>query len=449
MTKRAIIVIMLTLAAFFTRAQTNTNNYQLLWEISGKGIKQPSYLFGTIHLNDSRVFNLPDSAIIAFNSVDAFAMEVHPDSMMNYLLNNMDVFTEANFKFSDHMDYEQYRDLQTEVREVTGIDDLRLDDHNIDMLRNVIQGNLAKGEETTILDVHFFRMSQMQKKSGYSLEPIEVQLEVLNDKSFLKDLEDIRMYLGLGQDYEAMMDTMMQLYLAGDIDAIDRYMNDYDDTAYIQALLYDRNELMAENIQQIMKRESGFFAIGAGHLGGTKGVVQLLRNAGYKMRPVKATYTGLADEFTYEADTTTGWAFHLIEEYGYGMDFPGKPAFVDNLKGQDLAGYLYIDMRDMTTYFTMQMEIPVTIDSTNYPIFRDAMLVGISQQLGTEGDLEMTEVIRDGVPGVHVLMPVGDITAYADLLFHGNHIIMSMVGREKGTVPAELVNRFLSSFEKE
>src|ERR1044072_4867509 len=51
----------------------------LLWEITGNGIKKPSYLFGTMHVSSKLVFNLPDSFYYAIKNVDAVALELNPD----------------------------------------------------------------------------------------------------------------------------------------------------------------------------------------------------------------------------------------------------------------------------------------------------------------------------------------------------------------------------------
>jgi uncharacterized protein YbaP (TraB family) len=67
----------------------------LLWRISGNGLSKPSYLYGTIHLTDKRVFNFGDSLYAALESSAGYAMELDPDSMMVYYIND-----ESKDKFS-------------------------------------------------------------------------------------------------------------------------------------------------------------------------------------------------------------------------------------------------------------------------------------------------------------------------------------------------------------
>jgi uncharacterized protein YbaP (TraB family) len=57
-----------------------------------------------------------------------------------------------------------------------------------------------------------------------------------------------------------------------------------------KVLLYDRNKIMAQRIAVMAKEQSIFVAIGAGHLGGQKGVLRLLKKNGLKIRPVLLKY---------------------------------------------------------------------------------------------------------------------------------------------------------------
>src|SRR6187399_123739 len=51
----------------------------LFWEITGNGLKKPSYLFGTMHVSSKMAFHLSDSFYYAIKSVDAVALELNPD----------------------------------------------------------------------------------------------------------------------------------------------------------------------------------------------------------------------------------------------------------------------------------------------------------------------------------------------------------------------------------
>ena len=54
-------------------------------------------------------------------------------------------------------------------------------------------------------------------------------------------------------------------------------------------LIYDRNLIMAERFYTHIKEQSMFYAVGAGHLGGEKGLLRLLKKRGLKVKPVQLT----------------------------------------------------------------------------------------------------------------------------------------------------------------
>src|SRR5690242_17546253 len=69
-------------------AQTDKNN-SVLWQISGNNLSSPSYLFGTIHITDKRVFNFQDSVLSKLKQCEVTAFELNFDSASGRILNNV------------------------------------------------------------------------------------------------------------------------------------------------------------------------------------------------------------------------------------------------------------------------------------------------------------------------------------------------------------------------
>src|SRR5262245_45784864 len=105
----------LTLVCFFSchvlfAQQANS----LLWEISGNGLQSSSYLFGSIHLTDERVFNLPDSVLPKMKQCDAVLCELDLDSAMNdWIVAGM---KKARKKVSDILSQEEIEHLQKKFK---------------------------------------------------------------------------------------------------------------------------------------------------------------------------------------------------------------------------------------------------------------------------------------------------------------------------------------------
>jgi TraB/PrgY/gumN family len=103
MKKIILLPVLLFAAPLF--AQKQLEEKTLLWRISGNGVKAPSYLYGTMHLRDSRLFNFYDSLYTALEQCDRFAMEIQPDSLTNGLLQDIN-FTKVLFNRADEEDDE-------------------------------------------------------------------------------------------------------------------------------------------------------------------------------------------------------------------------------------------------------------------------------------------------------------------------------------------------------
>src|SRR6478672_107084 len=76
-------VLLLIVAIFpfllFAQPKIKDKKYQsLLWEISGNGLKKPSYLFGTMHVSNKLAFHLSDSFYNAIQHTDMVALELNP-----------------------------------------------------------------------------------------------------------------------------------------------------------------------------------------------------------------------------------------------------------------------------------------------------------------------------------------------------------------------------------
>src|SRR5687768_10381951 len=75
---KLLLLIIIPLHSISQRV-TEKKYPSLLWEITGNGLKKPSYLFGTMHVSSKLAFHLPDSFYHAIRSVDAVALELNPD----------------------------------------------------------------------------------------------------------------------------------------------------------------------------------------------------------------------------------------------------------------------------------------------------------------------------------------------------------------------------------
>lgn len=269
----------------------------LLWEITGNGMKKPSYLFGTMHISDKLVFHLGDSFYNAIRSVDVVALESNPDnwqdnysesvffrsrdndylgSMMRYAganLNNRLLIT--SFAIDNNMEAIKAA-LAVEPALVNGL------------LYRTYGSRMADFEEDTYLDMHIF---QTGKKLGKKLAGVEDFKE--SEKLVIEAYRDMFKTQQKKKSYDfedryTNPKKMEEAYRKGDLDALDSLdALEVTSDAFQEKFLYKRNEIQARNIDSILKRSSLFVGVGAAHLPGKRGVIDMLRQMGYTLRPVK------------------------------------------------------------------------------------------------------------------------------------------------------------------
>ena len=272
---------------------TSSNPNQLLWKISGRKLKKPSYIYGTYHSNDPRVFKFSDSTYSVLLRSEAIVIEADIYSMF------AELDTRANTpKFEFDAAGTPYTTSKRATKTNYGSEDGR----------------------PQFLDLYLQLLAYNLNKKCYTLESIEDQLAAyaLINKSRI---------LGIISPTEKIsQEKVMEIYLSGNIERIremmERQLSDTKD-AY-QWMITERNFIMADGIDTLCKKNSLFIAVGAAHLAGPTGILKILKDRGYKVQQVNATYaeepTRSAKEiqkqnsFTY-ADPTSG----------ISVQFGGKP----------------------------------------------------------------------------------------------------------------------------
>lgn len=274
-------------------AQTINYDNELLWEISGNGLSSKSYLYGSLHSNDKRLFRLSDSTYFAMDKAQAFVLET-------------DLFS-------------LFEDWDTRREDVKV---------HFDNKGNPYTGT-NKASKTTygsedgmpqFLDAYFQEYCYNSGKKFYPLESVEDQLDLISNWNG-PEFNGVN-YNSLNNTQEKMIDY----YVKGDIYTLDRMMQTnlslfpgmYDD------LIVKRNEIMLKGIDSIIKKQSTFIAVGAGHLSGEKGLINLLRKKGYKLRKVTASYAEVDPKEKQQVRSIKNYVY-VNDTVGFVANFPGKP----------------------------------------------------------------------------------------------------------------------------
>ncbi len=275
----------------------NNKKYpSLLWEISGNGLKKPSYLFGTMHVSDKLAFHLGDTFYNAIKSAEVVALETNPETWQDDY--SKSAFFGARGKGSGNMGRGDWQAATDNMRITT----FAIDSYDeaiksaLSVEPSMINGMLyrtdgtrtADFEEDTFLDMYIF---QVGKKLGKRLSGVEnfEESEKLVMEAY-KDMIRDQNRKKKSYDMEGMMTNpkkVEEAYRRGDLDMLDSLeaMTVFSD-AFQEKFLYKRNDIQANSIDSIIKKQSLFVGVGAAHLPGKRGVIEMLRQKGYTLRPV-------------------------------------------------------------------------------------------------------------------------------------------------------------------
>ncbi len=257
----------------------------LLWEVSGKGLKQPSFLYGTIHLQDKRVFAFGNTVTKIFDTCRAYAMEVNMDEIDAVALAKSFMLEKP---LSEILDEAKYKKLDSLMKLRTG--------GGVGMYNNMkpffMAGELVKAYEHQDmpfpLDLDLFKKAKKKKKKLVGIEKIGEQLAAVNKMTIEEQADMIIDGLVDWDKSMKLYDDMVKVYLQQDIAQLKELMKDTTlPKSFETALLTDRNKVMAHRIDSIIQMQPTFNAFGAGHLYGKDGVIELLKQKGYAVKPVK------------------------------------------------------------------------------------------------------------------------------------------------------------------
>ncbi len=263
----------------------------LLWKISGAGLSKPSYLFGTIHMICADDFVWTNVMQKAFGSAEKLCLEMDLDDPGLAMEAMMGMMATDGKTLKSYFTPEQYAKLETLLKGQTGGMGLEM----LQMMKPVMLLSMLSSKGVTCDSTLSYEMVLMEKaKAGdkelIGLETAGEQLSALNSIPTDSVVAQIVAFLdGKEEGGSKELRAMTEAYKAQNLSALDTLINNsmsLGDASSKGALLDDRNGRWIARMTDRMKGSSVFFGVGAGHLPGSKGVIQLLRKAGYKVEPV-------------------------------------------------------------------------------------------------------------------------------------------------------------------
>lgn len=412
----------------------NKSHYSLLWKISGKGMAKPSFLFGTMHVEDRRVFNFSDSVMLALQSCPRFALEVQPDSAISKVLQlasgaNMDQLKKM---FTD----EQLKKLEQKYKAKGG---QSLDDANPIALDVVLNPKERHADDMqSFIDAYLYGIARTLNKKIYGLEDPGPQID-----RYFASPEALKMRLlgALDDDAELYQkrsrEEMVKIYSSGDINKVYDYLKG---TPLVDSVILARNQVMASSIIKNMQEEPIFSAVGAAHLPGPGGVIDLLQKAGYTVTPVKATFTGVAATFHVDY-LKVDWVKFTDAAKGYEVSFPGNPLPV-KVAGEPYE--MYGDIANELYYgaYAVHKGIP---SQPMTPAAAFASTVDFFKTIKRDSIISKKEFDYQGYPAAELMMKAMTQYIRMRLVFANNLMYHFYVSSVSDKLDQPAISRFFNS----
>jgi uncharacterized protein YbaP (TraB family) len=335
--KRYFVLAASLLICFFAQSQGKPNPKKypsLFWEITGNGMKKPSYLFGTMHVSSKLAFHLSDSFYIAIKNSDVVALETNPETWQE----DMDSFDFSSFYGAGYpRRYLSYGEMPSDY---FNIRTLRIGKYEKklemamfskpSMINNLLYRSLSDYtsdfEEDTYLDLYIYQTGKRLGKKVAGVERYEESMKLMAEAYRDAAKEKNRKERSLDFDEEYSPAKLQEAYREGNLDLLDSInrLNSQSD-AFDEKFLYRRNEIQANSIDSILRRASLFVGVGAAHLPGDRGVIELLRTKGYKLRPIFMRARDSRQKDAVEkVRVPVSFATQTAEDGFYKVDIPGK-----------------------------------------------------------------------------------------------------------------------------
>ncbi len=285
--RKLVFIFFFTLCSMQSIAQRDKTN-TLLWEISGNGLQQPSYLFGTIHMICKEDFLISEIVKQKFNSSKQVYLELDMDDpqLQVTMMQQMQLPDKETLK--NKLGESDFKKLDSFLQKEMNMNLVMFDKFKPMMVMSILAQRLLPCAGMESYDMNFAKMATEQKKELLGLEKVEDQLGVFDA---IPDSLEIRSIMNMVNDFESHkkeFSRMSSIYKTQDLDALYQLMAESPEMMGSQELLLDRrNRNWIPVMESVMKNSTTFFAVGAGHLAGSHGVLELLRKQGYKVKGIK------------------------------------------------------------------------------------------------------------------------------------------------------------------
>ena len=287
--KRILTILALSLMCL-------TSNAQLVWKISGNGIRKPSYILGTHHgcpytYCDSipglmRVFDKVDNIIGEINMIEFEQMgpeRIQKMQAMMMMPSDTSLLSLFNEEETAKVNAWLMKEMGANLEMLSMMNPMTI---MVTVQNKVMMEVIPDVANMTTIDKYMQTLGQSKGKTIGELETADYQMELLYGNSLEEQADALLEMIDLGNSKELMI-QLTDAYKSQNLDTLWEIFQEQMTGYEYDAIVKVRNLNWEKQMKELLPKQTTLFVVGAGHLPGEYGMINLLREAGYKVKPVK------------------------------------------------------------------------------------------------------------------------------------------------------------------
>jgi uncharacterized protein YbaP (TraB family) len=262
--------------------------HSLIWKLEMEGCPHVSYLLGTMHVKDAKAFVRMKDMKTCIDECKVFATEFNLEEADASL--TADGLNLPNGETLESLlGTKKYTKIRKIVGKAFGVDLDFFNTHIPIMVANVLTESILSEDMQSSLDESLWTYAKEQEKVMMGIETFAEQMDILAKIPMDYQLKQLKEIAKSPKAFKKQIDKVATWFEDENIQQL--YKSVRKSAGKIKKImLYDRNINMVERVSQISQEQSLCFAVGAGHLWGERGLISLLKEGGFKVKPVPLSH---------------------------------------------------------------------------------------------------------------------------------------------------------------
>jgi hypothetical protein len=293
--KRLSLILIIALVAL-------TSHAQLLWKVSGNGLGRPSYILGTYHFAPAAMIDKIPGMQQAFEGCDVVVGELENESMLSpesQALAAQAMIAPRDSTLDKLFTPEEYQIVEQVFNKYFGTMGVKLSQMKMfkpSAISTQMQAIQAMKYFPTLnvndlIDMAVQNRANEAGKPSLALETMEEQIDLLFNTPLTEQAQGLLEACKNDEMFAEQSSALVEAYMTQDLSKIEAIINDPElggnEAEELDALLFDRNRSWAMKLAKMMPERACLVCVGAGHLPGNQGLLQLLRDRGFTVEPMQ------------------------------------------------------------------------------------------------------------------------------------------------------------------